>query len=268
MIKAIDNKMDQQRDILKTRRSATPTSMIAAILLTILLHGAFLLFKKAPELIKIDSTPPPMVALLPLDSKSSSDITLLKWMNILDPKCFIKPNRSCGFSLKLTDDKVENIPFVPPLRKPEFSFSPTSPLPIPTESEEERLKKLWRHIPVTVPAAKPVPAIALTEYPIWLLDDNSQLPQLFSDPKTIRLRIKNNKPPHGETVLKTWFFDGDFFPKITIANSCGDPKFDAVAIKTLTFRGANLGMRAEPDDAPVFISVKWYPNQRTSKKCE
>lgn len=251
--------MEQTVDRLKSRSDGVSFAMVAAILLTILLHATFLLFKKAPESIKVNSTPPPMVALLPLDSKSETDTSLLKWMDILDPRCFIKPNRACGFSLSLGDDRVEDTPFAPSSRKESFLDSPASPLPLPTESEYESLKKLWNYTPLKVTPAEPTLAIPISEYPLWLLDDNSRLPQLFSNPEKIRTLIKSNKPPQEETVLKTWFFDGDFFPKITIEHSCGAPKLDELAIKTLRFRGGNLGLRANPDDSPRFISVKWHP---------
>lgn len=253
--------MADTRDRLKTGKTGVSTGMVAAILLTILLHATFLTIRKAPQLVKVNSTTPPMVALLPLNSKSTTDTALLKWMDILDPQYFIKPNRACGFSLRLGDFIVDDISFAPNSRKPSFRFSSTSPLPIPTESEQESLRKLWSHSPLPLTPLEPSLGIAKSEYPLWLLDDNSRLPQLFSDPEKIRTGLKIQQPPRDETVLKAWFFDGDFFPKIILEHSCGDSKLDAAAIKTLTFRGSSWGMKAKPDESHLFISVKWLPTK-------
>ena len=251
--------MVQTGDRIKSGTSGASFAMVAAILLTIVIHASFLLFKKAPESKKVNSTTPPMVALLPLNSKSATDTALLKWMDILDPQYFIKPNRACGFSLRLGDYIVDDISFVPNSRKPHFRFSSTSPLPIPTESEQESLRKLWSLSPLPLTPVEPSLEISKSEYPLWLLDDNSRLPQLFQNPEKIRNELKIQPPPRDETVMKAWFFEGDFFPKIILEHSCGDSKLDAAAIKTLTFRGSNLGIKAKADESHLFISVKWLP---------
>ena len=235
------------------------TGVVMAVLLTLLLHATFLLFKKAPPPLTAKSAPPPMVALLPLKTASKTESGLLKWLDILDPKCFIKPDRSRGFSLGLEDDSVSDSPFVDTPRERSFRFSAASPLPTPTESEQEHLRKLWGYTPLPISPAEPRVATPAAEYPLWLLDDNSRLPQLFADPAAIRELVKNREPSLSETVLRPRFFNGDFFPEVVLECSCGDSILDAAAIKTLTFRGAALNLRACKESDPVFISIKWRP---------
>ncbi|NOY75715.1 MAG: hypothetical protein GXP32_07970 [Kiritimatiellaeota bacterium] len=241
----------------ESKESRLSFGMVMAILLTLALHATFLLFKKAPPPLAATSAPPPMVALLPLNPTSKTELGLLKWLGILDPKCFIKPNRVCGFSLGLSEDSVNDTPFVERTRKPSFRFSASSPLPSPTETEQERLRKLWRYVALPISPTEPRVAIPTSEYPLWLLEDGSRLPQLFPDSSAVRSLVKTKPPPLNETVLKTRFFDGDFFPTVVLECSCGDQELDMAAIKTLTFRGAALGLRAKSDESPVFISVKW-----------
>ena len=235
------------------------SGVVAAIALTLALHAVFLLFKKAPMTLPPTSATPPLVTLLPVNSKTTTEAGLLEWMDILDPKCFIKPDRSRGFSLALGEDSVNDIRFVPRKRRPRFGFSASSPLPSPTESEREHLRKLWSYEPMSITPVEPSISTPSSEYPLWLLDDDSRLPQLFAVPERIRSLVERKKPPRGETVLKARFFDGDFFPEVFIAHSCGNKGLDAIAKRALTFRGSKLGFRPKPDGFPLFISVKWKP---------
>ena len=252
MRKAID--IPGSKRSIETRFSS---GVLAAIALSLALHATFLLFKKAPATLPATSATPPLVTLLPLNSKTTTEVGLLEWMDILNPECFIKPDRLHGFSLTLGEDNMDDIHFIPEERRPHFGFTATTPLPTPTESEREYLRKLWTCEPMPVAPAEPSVAVPPTEYPLWLLDDDSRLPQIFAEPETIRNLVAKKKPLRDETVLKARFFDGDFFPEVRVEHSCGDKALDTAAKRALTFRGSNLGFHTKPDGSPLFISVKW-----------
>jgi len=241
------------------RREGFSARMVVIAILAILLHATFLVFKKTPDTLMDKSARLPRVALLPLGSKSADELKLLKWMDILNPSCFIKPDRIHGFSITPGTVHIEDMPLRLKDHPVDFSAGNIGPLPVPTESGEELLRKLWCHESIPVTEKRLIREIRASDYPLWLLENNSRLPQLFADPAKVRDFVAAASPRLAETVLIVRFLGTEFFPEVRIERSCGNAELDTMAVKALAFRGGRLELNDKRRDAPFFLSIKWKP---------
>ena len=123
--------------------------LIPAVL-AILLHLSLLIFTKKSNLSQTQIEPPKRVMILPVSSTLPSEKKMMAWLNILDPSYFIRPDRVHGFSRTLPSDKCEDIPFKLEKHIEWYKYGNMSPLPLPWQSVEAKVERLWRHIPLTV----------------------------------------------------------------------------------------------------------------------
>lgn len=236
---------------------------IAAGFLAISLHGIFLLFAEAPDSDSSIASNIKHVTLLPLDTKLVSEKRLLEWMKIMDPTYVTQPDRVNGFS------------FVPELKQPEDMEVATDkhysqaekgsflPIPAPVESYRDKIKRIWEYSTASV--RKPSFSIArrsAQDYPLWILEDGSILPQLFADTEKVRGILNKQQLAVKETVLKIEFLGQGFFPRIKIDVSCGDKELDLMALKTFAIKGPELFEPQKNIGVPQFIAVKWQTTDK------
>ena len=230
---------------------------ILAGLLAVFIHMSFLFFAREPEtdLGKIENVK--YVTLLPLDTKLPSEQVLLQWMDIMDPTGVVKPDRRNGFSVAppkiAPEDQKMNL-------KKHFSqvnqgaFLPLHP---PVQSQREKVRRFWSFSSAGVPSAGYNISRTKVNYPLWLREDGTMLPQLFKDVLKVKEILKKHNQPVNETILK-WESNGPgLFPRVRLDVSCGNSKLDHLALKTLSLKGGKLFPEKTSSTEPSFIAVKW-----------
>lgn len=231
---------------------------IAAGALAIVLHMAFILFAQAsdPDAGKIEN--PKYVTLLPLDTKVPSEKSLLQWMEIMDPTGVVKPDRKNGFSLTPGDPMPPDEPIA---LKPHYtelkkgSFLPLSP---PVEKRKENVRRFWSFAAAGINAAPyKIPRPVKKDFPVWMKEDGSPLPQLFRNLEQVKKILAKEEKTLVETVVKWETNEPGFFPRVRLDSSCGNPELDKLAVKTLSIRGRGALKHIKNQVEASFIVIKW-----------
>jgi hypothetical protein len=241
------------------RKENRPISFLLPAILAVLVHLSFFGFKRAVPSENPHSERPKQVLFLPQQTVIEEEKRLLAWMDIMDPTYFIEPNRKHGFSRTYNSGGMKDIPI-----KLDNSISKygkkESFLPVPWKPKYERIKEQWPYSPSDIKAVDISKFRKNFDFPVWMSEESDLLPQLFSDLDKLKEKLKDSPPEFHETVLEVEFFGPNFFPKVKVIHSCGNPEFDTIALKTLTVKGKRLAMNDKDSRETRFITVKWYSN--------
>ena len=232
---------------------------IAAGFLAISLHMTFLLFLEASDVKTNIVVNVKHVTLLPLNTKMPLEKNLLEWMRIMDPTYVIKPDSKNGFNVTpaktpVTDEEISLKKHFSQIKQGAFS-----PLTVPIERRSDKVKRFWKYTtaPTRLPSFYPLKH-SEENYPLWVCENGTVLPQLFHQMKAIKVLLAKQKTALSETVLRRESRGSGFFPRIRIDLSCGNPELDRLAMKTLAIKGESLfNKNNENNSDPDFIAVKW-----------
>jgi hypothetical protein len=227
-------------------------------LLAILIHLSFFGFKKVSPPDVANIAKPKQVILLPLHSAAPDEQRLLAWLKILDSSYVIQPSRQYGFSTTFKPPEIKDIP----LKLNEFMSDnekdSTTFLPVPWQDQHARIRQLWKYEIAGIKALDFRKFKKKIQYPAWLSEQNSLLPQLFEDLTSINEEIRKNPPPYSETVLQVTYLHSNIFPKVIISHSCGSKKLDSMALRTFTVNSGNIYSNTDDISTSSYITVKWF----------
>jgi hypothetical protein len=227
-------------------------------LLAVLVHLAFFGFKRAIPPDNPDKAKPKRVMLLPHNTVIFEEQKLLAWLEILDPTYFIQPNRKHGFSRTFNAVDMEDIPISLKGNVVGYNNRKASFIDVPWKPKFEIIKDQWEYTPRGIKFIDFSIYQKNIDFPVWMTEESSVLPQLFGNIDKLKATLKKVPPEFQETVLKVDFFGPNFFPKVEIVHSCGTPELDTFAMRTLIVKGKLLGINDKDSSEPYFITVKWY----------